>query len=240
MQFNLLSGLESRVLFSGTGEGPEPTPDAGVLAADRVQINADVAKAYADVTAANATLTVARQARDGHVKTLAVQVKTLQLVVVADEAAGKKLGQSVEQQTKAILAKWQPVISVEEKDVHTNTDGETLDERAADQAKLDSDRAARLAELKAVQVSTTDRVALETKAKADRAAVDAARKAGEAQAKLDAAAVSVAEKALASVYQTDRKIVEADLAQYRKDGGKVDELHLVLPTLGVTASVVRK
>ena len=241
MKFTSFTALETRVLFSVSGD-VMPTPaDPAVVAADAQQISVDVAKMKSDVAAADATLAAARTTRDGHAKALAAQLKSLELVVAADASKSKSGDASVEVKAKAIVAKWKATIGAEELDVHTNAEGETAEERAADQSKLDADRAARLAELKVLEASAkAEQATRATKLAADRAAVAAARKAGEAQQKLDAAAVSGAEKARATVFQLDRKIVESDLAKYRTDGGKVDALKLMLPTLELKASATVK
>jgi hypothetical protein len=239
MTFASFVALEPRTLLSGTHEEPHPVPPTpkptGDLVADRAAIMVDVAKMKSDITAGMAVLTAARQARATHNAANDAIVKSLCAELTKDSKTSSSFSATVEAKTKALRTKWAAVIGPEELDVKTNTAGETEEERAADKAKLESDRAAATAAYNAAQAEVkTARASLDAELKADKAAVDDAKKAAAAQVMVDALAISKAEKAVQSVFQSDRVIVYADLATYRSHGGNVDALKLVLPTLNTS------
>lgn len=213
-------------------EPPNPTVDPTVLEADRAKIQADLLTMTSDYKANSAALAAARAARDAHKKASDALLKTLTTKKCTDNKALAALQGNQEKALAAFRAKWGPIVGPLEKDVKTDTPGETEEERASDAERLAAYRVQLMADYTAITDKTkADRASLTEMVTSDKAAIDAAKAAALEQLKADAAAVSAAEKAMQTTFNSDRAIVLADFATYRSHGGNVDALKIKLPGL---------
>lgn len=217
------SVLEPRMFLSGDTVVVDPA----ALEAAKAAVMSSVTALKEHYVANKAAVDAARKTLMENRKAAAAALKPLEQELKADKRARDAEMKQNHLALKEVRETWRPVIRAGELDVLTDTEGETEEERAADLAKLESDRAAYGAARQAVyDEMAADRTKWETEINADRDAIDDAKYAAKLQHRTDEKAVKAAQRTLKSVFQADKLILADAIEDYRDAGGKKKDLHL--------------
>lgn len=215
--------LESRRLLSNSGS----SQDGATSDADRSKVDASLATLMVHLDANKAAVAAAKAElladREAHVDA----VKPMKKALKANEKALRAEWDKLKESRAEVDAKWSDILAADKADVAVVEETETLEEQAADKAKLEADLAAYKSERGEVDKEwRADKRRIEAQIKLNRQAFKTAEDAAKAEVKASEKAVKRAERTLKDVFQSDRKIVDAAIKAYKKDGGDVKALDL--------------
>lgn len=220
------SVLEPRMFLHGHSVVVDPA----VLEAARAAVMSSLATLQEHYATNKAAVDSARQMLVQNRMSWDVQVQALRAELQSDKAMYKVELKQAKADLQSVRSIWQPIIAAGELDVYTDTEGETEEERAADLAKLETDRET-FSDAKMAAYAAIDdtRARWDAEIDADVDAIDDARYAAKKQLRDDERAVKSAQRTMKSVFQSDRVILFDAIDDYRDAGGKTK--HLKLPKL---------
>jgi len=205
--------LEGRALMSGTGTEPSPQ-----LATDIAQYQADVQQYKNDAALMSSTLAEDRAKVSADQKAVCEAKKAAKADLDADKKAMLAALRADGEAGSPTYLNWKSVLDADKAAV--KADGDNKDQRALDQAKLESDYKAFREEMAPFEAQThADIEKWNAILAADKKESQTGGSDLVAQLKADQATLKEHEKYLKKVLCTDQKKIKADIVQMKKDGG---------------------